>query len=110
MFGFIIRRILWAVPVLIVISMITFALMHAVPGNPFDRDPDKPLPDAIVERLTEYYNLDDPLPKQYLDYLWGAVRGDLGPSYAYRNRTVNEMIAREREKREKQRAALSAGD
>lgn len=93
MFGYIVRRILWAIPVLLVISMITFSLMHAVPGNPFDQNPDKPLPPAIVERLTEYYNLDDPLPKQYLDYMWNAVRGDLGPSYQYRDRTVTGVIA-----------------
>lgn len=93
MFGYIVRRILWAIPVLLVISMITFSLMHAVPGNPFDQNPDKPLPPAIVERLTEYYHLDDPLPKQYLDYMWNAVRGDLGPSYQYRDRTVTGVIA-----------------
>ena len=93
MFSFIVRRILWAVPVLLAISMISFALMHSVPGNPFDQTADKPLPPSIVERLTEFYNLDDPLPKQYLSYMWNAVRGDLGPSYAYRNRTVNTIIA-----------------
>jgi ABC-type dipeptide/oligopeptide/nickel transport system permease component len=94
MFGFIIRRILWAVPVIIVISLISFALMHAVPGNPFDQNPDKPLPPTIVERLREYYHLDDPLPKQYIDYVFNALKGDLGPSYQYRDRTVNMIIVR----------------
>lgn len=94
MFGFIVRRILWAFPVIIVISMITFGLMHSVPGNPFDQNPDKPLPPTIVERLTEYYNLDDPLPKQYVEYMWNAIRGDLGPSYQYRDRSVNQIISR----------------
>jgi len=65
-----------------------------VPGNPFDQNPDKPLPETIVERLTEFYRLDDPIPKQYIDYMWNAVRGDLGPSYAYRNRSVNEIIVK----------------
>ncbi|MBT3274499.1 MAG: ABC transporter permease [Spirochaetales bacterium] len=94
MFGFIVRRILWAVPVIIVISIISFGLMHAVPGNPFDQETDKPLPPAIVERLTAYYGLDDPVPKQYLDYVINALKGDLGPSYQYRDRTVNTIIAR----------------
>jgi ABC-type dipeptide/oligopeptide/nickel transport system permease component len=94
MFGFIVRRVLWAIPVLIVISMITFGLMHSVPGSPFDQTPDKPLPPSIVERLEEYYNLNEPLPKQYLDYMWNALRGDLGPSYQYRDRTVNMIIVR----------------
>ncbi|TFH44617.1 MAG: ABC transporter permease, partial [Lysobacterales bacterium] len=94
MVGFIVRRILWAIPVLIVISMISFTLMHSVPGNPFDQNPDKPLPPTIVERLTKYYNLDDPLPKQYVDYMWNVLKGDMGPSYQYRDRTVNSIIAR----------------
>lgn len=94
MFGFIVRRILWAVPVILVISVISFALMHAVPGNPFDQTADKPLPPAIIERLTAYYHLDDPVPKQYLDYVTNALKGDLGPSYQYRDRTVNTIIAR----------------
>lgn len=92
MFGFIVRRFLWAIPVIIVISMISFSLMHAVPGNPFDTNPDKPLPPTIVERLRTFYNLDQPLPKQYADYMWNVLRGDLGPSYQYRDRTVNEII------------------
>ena len=94
MFGYIVRRVLWAIPVLLVITMITFALMHAVPGNPFDQNPDKPLPESIIQRLTEHYNLDDPVPKQYVDYVWNAVRGDLGPSYQYRDRSVNDIITR----------------
>ena len=92
MFGFIVRRILWAIPVLLAISMISFALMHSVPGNPFDQEMDKPLPPSIVERLVEHYHLDDPLPKQYVDYIWNALKGDLGPSYQA-NRTVNGIIA-----------------
>jgi len=92
MFGYIVRRVLWAIPVLLAISMITFALMHAVPGNPFDQNPDKPLPESIIQRLTEHYNLDDPLPQQYADYVWNALRGDLGPSYQYRDRSVNNII------------------
>ena len=94
MFGFIVRRILWAVPVILVISIISFALMHAVPGNPFDQNPDKPLPPTIVERLSSYYNLDESVPKQYLDYAINVLKGDLGPSYQYRDRTVNMIIAR----------------
>lgn len=93
MLGFIVRRTLWAVPVLIVISMITFGLMHAVPGNPFDQNPEKPLPPAIVQRLEKFYHLKDPLPKQYIDYIASVLKGDLGPSYQYRDRTVNDLIA-----------------
>jgi oligopeptide transport system permease protein len=91
--GFIIRRVLWVIPVLLVISMITFVLMHSIPGNPFDQEMDKPLHPEVLKRLMEFYQLDDPLYKQYLRYLGDVLRGDFGPSYGYRNRTVNQLIA-----------------
>ena len=90
MINYIIRRILWAIPVLLVISLITFSLGHIIPGGPFDRE--KPLPKEIIANLEAYYGLDDPLWKQYIDYLWNALHGDLGPSYSSRSRTVNDII------------------
>jgi ABC-type dipeptide/oligopeptide/nickel transport system permease component len=90
MFNYVIRRILWAIPVLLVISLITFSLGHAIPGGPFDRE--KTLPKEIIANLEAYYGLDDPLWKQYIDYLWNALHGDLGPSYSSRSRTVNDII------------------
>jgi len=65
--------------------------MHAVPGGPFSGG-EKPLPREIVERLMRYYHLDRPVWRQFLEYLWNIVRGDLGPSYTQRGRTVNEII------------------
>lgn len=65
--------------------------MHAVPGGPFSGG-EKPLPREIVERLMRYYHLDRPVWQQFLEYLWNIVRGDLGPSYTQRGRTVNEII------------------
>jgi len=91
MVNYIIRRILWAIPVLLVISLITFSLGHAIPGGPFDRE--KTLPKEIIANLEAYYGLDDPLWKQYTDYLWNALHGDLGPSYSSRSRTVNDIIS-----------------
>jgi len=90
MINYIIRRILWAIPVLLVISLITFSLGHIIPGGPFDRE--KTLPKEIIANLEAYYGLDDPLWKQYTDYLWNALHGDLGPSYSSRSRTVNDII------------------
>ena len=90
MVSYIIRRILWAIPVLLVISLITFSLGHIIPGGPFDRE--KSLPQEIIANLEAYYGLDDPLWKQYTDYLWNALHGDLGPSYSSRSRTVNDII------------------
>ena len=93
MIQFVIRRILWAVPIVLVVSSITFMLMHSVPGGPFDAE--KALPQAIIDNLNAKYHLDDPLWKQYVDYMWGFIRFDLGPSIAYRSRTVNDILAQQ---------------
>lgn len=93
MFEFIVRRILWLIPVIFVVSVITFFLMHAVPGGPFDRE--KALPAATIANLNAKYHLDDPLWKQYVDYMYGFVRFDLGPSIAYKTRSVNDILAQQ---------------
>lgn len=90
---FILRRLLALIPVLFVISVITFLLMHSVPGSPFAAE-DKPLPPQIQANLDAYYHLDKPLAVQYLRYMGNALTGDLGPSYMQRNRSVNDIIAR----------------
>lgn len=87
----IIRRTLALIPVLFVISVVTFLLMHSVPGSPFATE-DKPLPPQIKANLEAFYGLDEPLVTQYLSYMGNALRGDLGPSYLQRNRTVNDII------------------
>ncbi len=91
MTGYLVRRVLWIVPVLFAVSLITFLLMHAVPGGPWDRE--KPLPATVVRRLNAEYGLDDPLPVQYLRWAGALVTGDLGPSYRYRDRSVNDIVA-----------------
>ncbi len=93
MLQFVIRRILWAIPIVLVVSSITFMLMHSVPGGPFDAE--KALPQAIIDNLNAKYHLDDPLWKQYVDYMWGFIRFDLGPSISYRSRTVNDILAQQ---------------
>ena len=88
---YIVRRFLWMIPVLLFISLVTFGLLHAVPGGPFDRE--KALPAEIVANLEHYYGLDKPLPRQYLDYVGRIVtRFDFGPSYSSRSRTVNDIF------------------
>jgi ABC-type dipeptide/oligopeptide/nickel transport system permease component len=64
---FIVQRFLWMLLVLLVVALTTFVLMHAVPGGPFSRE--KPLPPQQLAQLNEKYNLDDPLPVQFLDYV-----------------------------------------
>jgi oligopeptide transport system permease protein len=67
--------------------------MHSIPGGPFDAE--KPLPEAIVKNLEAKYHLNDPLWKQYVDYMYGFLRFDLGPSISYKNRTVNDILAQQ---------------
>jgi oligopeptide transport system permease protein len=85
------RRIFWIIPVLFTVSIITFTLMHAVPGGPWDSE--KRLPASVQARLNAEYGLDKPVPEQYLNWLGGFVQGDLGPSYRFRDRRVNDIVA-----------------
>ena len=89
MTGYIIRRILWIIPVLWAVATITFLLMHAVPGGPFDRE--KELPPGVLANLERKYNLDKPLYAQYGLYLKGLVQGDLGVSFR-NEREVRDII------------------
>src|SRR3990170_9106739 len=89
MTGYVIRRVLWMIPLLGGVATITFFLMHLVPGGPFDRE--KELPPATLANLERKYNLDEPLPKQYVLYLWNLAHGDLGTSFT-RNQEVREII------------------
>jgi oligopeptide transport system permease protein len=73
-----------------VIVTLTFVLMHAIPGGPFDQE--KALPAEILQSLNERYHLNDPLSRQYVDYLRNVARWDFGPSFNARGRTVNDII------------------
>jgi len=90
---YIIRRTLWFIPVLLAVTIFTFVLVRVIPGGPFDRIGDKTLPPEIVANLEAKYNLDKPVWQQYLDYMWNLIQLDLGPSFSYRTRTVNDIIA-----------------
>ena len=72
------------------IALITFILMHTVPGGPFTME--KQVPQAVLDALNEKYKLTDPLWKQFVDYIAGLLKGDLGPSFKYQGKTVNDFI------------------
>jgi oligopeptide transport system permease protein len=107
-YHYIVRRLLWILPVLFLISLITFVLMKLTPGGPFDATAGgRELPQQIVDAQKRRYHLDGPEWQQYLIYLgvWpterdaqgrpvfkGVLQGDLGPSYQYRGRGVTEII------------------
>lgn len=88
---YLIKRVLGAIVVIWAIITITFGLMHAIPGGPFTQE--RKLPPAVMENIEERYHLNDPLWTQYLDYVKEAAVLDLGPSYKYPGRTVNDIIA-----------------
>ena len=90
MTGYIIRRTLWIIPVLWAVATVTFLLMHAVPGGPFDRE--RELPPQVIANLNKKYNLDKPLYEQYGLYFWDLLHGDLGNSYRNVNQPVTGLI------------------
>ncbi|MBK9714283.1 MAG: ABC transporter permease [Kouleothrix sp.] len=119
MAGFIIRRLLWAIPVLFFVSLVSFFLMHQAPGGPFDKDNNKKQVDgATLKALNARFGLDKPqyvnpgaasnlwnagernpltvgrayLDSQFFNYVFNATRGDLGPSYRQRGKSVQDII------------------
>lgn len=91
MIGYLLKRLAGACVVLWVIITITFGLMHAIPGGPFTQE--KQLPPAVMATVEARYHLNDPLWDQYLEYVKHAAVLDLGPSYKYPGKTVNDIIA-----------------
>lgn len=90
MFRFIAKRILETIPVLFIIATMTFFMARLAPGGPFSSD--KKIPPQILKNLEAHYGLNKPLYAQYFDYLGNLLKGDLGPSFKYEGRTVNELI------------------
>ena len=87
---YVIRRLLWMALVLFVVAFITFCLMHLVPGGPWDKE--KALPPQVIENLNRKYGLDQPFLVQFKTYIFNALRGDLGVSYIYQDRSVTSII------------------
>jgi oligopeptide transport system permease protein len=90
MLRYLILRLLIAIPTMLLIATIAFVLLHATPGGPFDRA--KRMSPAIKQSIEAKYHLNEPLWQQYGRYLGDLARGDLGPSFQYRDTSVNELI------------------
>ena len=90
MIQLIFRRLLTYIPVLLVVIIITFLMIHAAPGGPFDVE--RVASPEIIEKLNEAYNLDKPIYIQIYNYLFNALQGDFGPSFKYPGRSVAELI------------------
>ena len=106
MTAYIIRRFLWMVPVMLMVTIVTFGAMKLVPGGPFATS-GRPMPPEIQANFEKIYHLDEPVWKQYARYMLGdfvdtgkitdigrngLLRGYLGPSYKYRGRTINNVL------------------
>ncbi len=92
MLVFILKRLAVAVPTLLALIVISFLMMHAAPGGPFTQE--KQLQAAVLANLNAKYGLDQPIWVQMARYVWGIVAHfDFGPSFVYKDRTVNEIIA-----------------
>lgn len=90
MYSFLLKRFFHGVAVLWVVATLTFILLRLAPGGPFDRE--RRLPPEVLANIEAKYHLDEPLLRQYLRYLKGILQGDLGPSYKYLDRGVNEIV------------------
>lgn len=91
MLTYLIKRLFNSIIVLWIVMTVTFLLMHAIPGGPFTQE--KSLPPAVKANIEARYKLNDPLLTQYGDYIGNVVVGDLGPSFKYVGRSVNDIIA-----------------
>jgi ABC-type dipeptide/oligopeptide/nickel transport system permease component len=92
MLRFIVRRVLWTIPVILLVILITFAMMKMIAGNPFRRT-ERAVPASVQENLERKFHLDQPWYVQYLYYVKGVFTWDLGPSLTLRNQTVNDIVA-----------------
>jgi oligopeptide transport system permease protein len=90
MLKFIIKRLLEAIPTLLVLITVSFFMMRFAPGNPFSSE--RKLPPEIMANIEAKYGLDKPVTVQYVIYLKNLVKGDLGPSFKYKDFTVNELV------------------
>ncbi|MBY6198739.1 oligopeptide ABC transporter permease OppB [Vibrio hangzhouensis] len=91
MFKFIMKRIFEAIPTLLVLITVSFFLMRFAPGNPFSSE--RPLPPEVMANINAKYGLDKPVFEQYTTYLTNILQGDFGPSFKYKDFTVNELVA-----------------
>lgn len=89
---YILKRLALMVVTLFMVLLLTFLLMHAIPGGPYSTG--KRLPPAVMAAIEEKYHLNDPLHKQFFDYLGRVLHLDFGPSFKYEGMSVNELIAK----------------
>src|SRR6266567_2711405 len=94
MFRYAAVRVLWLVPTLLAMALVTFLVMHATPGSPLDpvAEGANPLPPEAQRNLAKAYGLDKALYQQFLIFVGKALLGDFGRSFVYKTRTVKEIL------------------
>ncbi|MEI6896039.1 MAG: oligopeptide ABC transporter permease OppB [Psychromonas sp.] len=90
MFKFILKRVIEAIPTMLILITVSFFLMRFAPGSPFSSE--RTLPPQVMENINAKYGLDKPVMEQYFTYLTNVIQGDLGPSFKYKDFTVNELV------------------
>jgi len=91
MLKFVVRRVLWTIPIILLVIFMTFWMMRAIQGSPFRRS-DKAVPPAVLANLNRKFGLDKPWYVQYGRYVEDVFRFDLGPSLVLRNQNVNDIV------------------
>jgi peptide/nickel transport system permease protein len=93
-FNYTLQRLLWLIPTLLAMALVTFLVMHATPGSPLDpvAEGANPLSPEAQKNLAEAYGLDKPLWEQFGIFVGKALRGDFGQSFVYKTRTVSEIL------------------
>lgn len=91
MLQYTLRRVGVAIPVALIAITICFFILRLAPGGPFDGE--RPLPPVVLENVRAYYNLDEPLITQYVQYVGGVLKGDFGPSMSFYDFSVSELLA-----------------
>ena len=92
MLKFILKRLLEAIPTLLVLITVSFFMMRFAPGNPFSTE--RGLPPEVMANIQQKYGLDKPVYHQYLTYLGNLAQGDLGPSFKYKDFSVNDLVSK----------------
>src|SRR5277367_3571623 len=92
MLGYVVRRALASVPTMLLVYTLVFFIAHVTPGSPWDVGSNRPVEPTVKATLDAKYHLNEPLSTQYFEYLFGALHGDLGPSYRDRTQNVEDII------------------
>lgn len=90
MFGYALRRVLTAIPIVLITITVCFFILRLAPGGPFDGE--RALPPDQLKNLRAYYHLDEPLIMQFFGYIAGVLRGDFGPSMVMKDFNVSRLI------------------